>query len=318
MAGKTQAKAEAGVVAAKAGSAKPSPRLAIAPAANAIRQRATHARRHPDAGLPVSSATEAGKDPKTEQTRNASRQTIENLDEAKANEIRRQEFKAKLKEAIDKATPKPTTESQADKVMKSGAADANKTMRQELTTERDAALGPLKTAAKIEASPSAQPKPPETKLQLEQVGPAPQPVSGAAVVPAPLPPERLDYSSDRAPSEQMMAANQVTQEQLQKGNEPAFGPALEARATAEKHEATAAARYRQSESVVQTQTRVQADHTLAQGLRGMQGSRAGKIGRVIGEQLSTKNKNLAERQRITDKINEIKNRTRAEVRGYPR
>ena len=111
----------------------------------------------------------------------------------------------------------------------------------------------------------------------------------------------------------MMAENQVTPEQLQKGNEPAFGTTLQARSAAEKHEADAAARYRQSEAKVQTQARMQADHTLTQGLAGMHDTRTGKIGLVIGAQLATQGRNLAERRRITNKISEIKNRARADV-----
>ena len=36
-----------------------------------------------------------------------------------------------------------------------------------------------------------------------------------------------------------MADNDVTQDQLEQGNDPAFGPALEARGEAEQHESTA-------------------------------------------------------------------------------
>lgn len=309
--------AATGVAAGKKGPRKPataaSSRAAIAPAISNIRQRASRARRHPDPGVPVASAENAAIVPATEQNRHAARQTITNLDEAKANEIKRQEFKDKLKEAIEKATPKPKTESQADKVMKTGAADASKTMRQQLSTERDAAAGPMKSAATTEAKPSDQPKPPETRLQLEQVGPAPQAVSAAPVVPSPLPPEQLDYSSDRAPTDQMMAENSVTQEQLKKGNEPAFGPTMEARSTAEKHEASVATQYRQSEAKVQTQAQVKASTAIAQGLTAMHGTRNAQVGQVVGQQHTTKKKNEVERQRITDKITEIKNNTRTAV-----
>ena len=134
------------------------PRVAIAPAIRSIRQRAVRARHHPEAKIPVESATEAGKHPETEQIRGAAKQTVENLNEARATQIQRELFKTRLKEAIDKATPKPTTESQAEKVMKTGAADASQTMRQELAAQRESSVKPLKAAAKTEASPSDQPK----------------------------------------------------------------------------------------------------------------------------------------------------------------
>jgi hypothetical protein len=299
----------------EAAAAAPSPREAIAPAARAVRRRAAGARRHPPATTPVASAQAAAINPQTERTRTAAEQTVKHLSEAEAREVERAQFKAKLKKAIDEATPQPKTESEAEKVRKTGAKKASASLSGELARERDAAAGPLKSAAATEVAPSEQPAPPRTELQPEQVGPRPEPVSAASVVPAPLPAERLDYSSDRAPADQLMAENDVSKEQLERGNEPAFGPALEARAAAEEHEATAEARYRQSESQVQDQAQGKAQQALAQGLTGMHGERALRIGQVVGQQTGTQSKSAAERQRITDKINTIKNKTRVDVKS---
>ncbi len=111
----------------------------------------------------------------------------------------------------------------------------------------------------------------------------------------------------------MMAENNVSQQQLEEGNDPAFGPALQARSAAEKHEATAEARYRQSESKVQDQAQGAAQQALAQGLGGMHGVRESSINKVVGQQLSTKTMNAAERQTVTDNIKSIKDKTRADV-----
>ena len=293
--------------------AAPSPREAIAPAISAVRHRAAGARRHPPASAPVASAQAAAINPETEQTRSAAAQTVENLDEAEAREVERKQFKDKLREALRAATPEPKTESEAERVMETGAKDASNALRGELATERDAAAGPLRSAADTEVPPSEQPAPPKTELQPEQVGPPPAPVSAAPVVPAPLPPERLDYSSDRAPADQLMAENDITKEQLEEGNEPAFGPALEARAAAEEHEATAEARYRQSESKLQDQAQGKAQQALTQGLTDLHSERELRIGQVAGQQTDTKSKDAAERKRITDEINKIKDNTRADV-----
>ena len=321
-AGKAEAiegKAKPGGAEAKAGPTEvaepPSPREAMAPAIGAVRNRAAGHRKHPPASKPVGSAQGAAKNPKTEQTRGTAAATVVKLDAAKegTKQVKRDDFRAKLKAAIKAATPEPKSESEAERVKKTGAKTASDTLRGALTTERDTAVGPLKTAASAEVSPATQPVPPETKLELEQVGPPAAPVSAAPVVPSPLPPERLDYSSDRAPTDNLMAENDVTKEQMEQGNDPAFGPTLEARTTAETHEATAEARYRQSESKVQDKAHGDAQQSLAQGLTGMHGARALQIGQVVGQQVGTNVKDAAERQRITDKINTIKNETKADV-----
>ena len=297
--------------------AAPNPREAIAPAISAVRHRAAGARKHPPASAPVASAQAAAKVPETEQTRGAAEKTVKNLDTAAENteKVKREKFKEALRKAIDDATtPKPTSASEAKKVMETGGSEASSVLRGELATERDAAAGPLQSEdAGTEVLPSEIKSEPKTELQLEQVGPPPAPVSAAPVVPAPLPPERLDYSSDRAPTDQLMAENNVSKEQLEKGNEPAFGPTLEARATAETHEATVEARYRQSESKVQDQAQGKAQQALAQGLTGVHGARALEIVQVIGQQIGTTSKDAAERQRITNEINRIKNDTRTDV-----
>lgn len=298
----------------EAGPAAPvSPRAAIAPATRAVHQRAAKARAHPPASGPVGSAQAAAINPGTEQRRAAATQTVANLDAAKAEEVKRNEFKTKLKQAIEAATPKPKTESEADKVMKTGAAQASGALRGQLATERDAAAGPLKSAAATEVPAASQPAPPTTSLETVPVGPPPAPVSAAPVVPAPLPPERLDYSADCGPTAQVMAENNVSNEQLQEGNDPAFGPAIEARSSAEKHEATAETKYRQGESKVQNQAQTAATQALSKDLAGMHGTREQQVGKVVSQQLGTKGKDAQERQRITDTINGIKDKTRTDV-----
>lgn len=138
-------------------------------------------------------------------------------------------------------------------------------------------------------------------------------MSAASVVPADLPSEQLDYSEDRAPTDQAMAENDISKEQLAEGNEPEFNKTLESRSTAEKHEASVENRYRQSEKNVQNQAQANGEQSLAQGLTGMHDVRAMQIGQVNLQQLTTTNKDSAERQRITNQVNEIKNNTRTNV-----
>jgi hypothetical protein len=292
---------------------KPSAREAIAPAAAGVRSRATGARAHSTSpAIPVGSAQSAAIAPATEQTRGAAVATVRGLD-ADADEVRREAFKKSLKEAIDRATPQPKTESEAERVQKQGAADASAALRGELTTQKDAAAGPMQTAAKTEVSPDTQPAPPEASLEPEPLGTAPKPVSPASVVPEPLPPEQLDYSEDRAPTDNAMSEAGVTTEQLEKGNEPAFGTAIDARSSAEKHEAKAEAQYRKTEAGVQAKAHGKAQAELAEGLGDMHGVRGVKVGSVVAQQSATQAKNAAERKRITDTITGIKTATKGLV-----
>jgi hypothetical protein len=309
-------KAEGGKPGAKGVAAKapapPSPRKAIAPAIAAVRHRAKGARSHSrDPGIPVGSAQAASKAPKVEQARDSATTTVKQLQDAKTAPVARQSFKAQLKAAVDKAIQHPKTESEASHVMKAGAETASQALHGEMNTQRDQAVGQLKATA--EGGDAAAPAPAESKLVPEPLGSAPAPVSAAPVVPEPLPEERLDYSEDRAPTDQAMAEAGVTKRQLEKGNEPAFNQTINARDQAEQHEQAAPTAYRQGEAKVQDRAKHAAQAELAQGLGGMHGARALQIAGVIGQQLGTQSKEAAERQRVTDRITGIKDETRRDV-----
>jgi hypothetical protein len=294
--------------------AVPDARRAIAPAASAVHQRAHTAKRHPSAHAAVGAAQAAAIQPQTEQTRGAAVQTVTGLAEAEPQAVRREEFKARLKQAItDATTPQPTTEAQADAMRKEGGAKASQSLKADLRAERDAAVGPMEAAATTEAPVSGQPAPPVTELHVQPPGPAPARVPPDSVVPAPLPPERLDYSADREPTDRAMAQDDVTADQLKKGNDPAFTPTLDSRATAEKHEATAEAQYRGRERAVQGAAHADAAAALTQGLGGIHAGRIAHLGTVGGKQQDLKNRDALKRQEITNRITGIKNNTKNRV-----
>ncbi len=293
--------------------APPSPRMAIAPAVKAVQDRSTRAKKHGDQGVLVGSAQAAAKDPKVEATRDASVATVKTLNDAKTAKVRREKFKADLSAAIKAATPEPKTKDQAEEVMQTGGKKASNALKSSLASESDAAAGGMKGAAATEVAPS----PGGTKAEMESdaAGAKPAPVSAAPIVPAPLPPERLDYSSDRGSTDKAMAESGVTTEQLGKGNEPQFNKTLSERSAAEKHEATAEAKYRKSETVVQAQAKAGAQEELAEALGGIHGARAMRIANVTGQQNATKTKDAQERERVTKTVNDLKDKTREDVAG---
>jgi len=304
----------AGGGAAGTGSPPPSAREAVASTAKAIGQRVQTQQRHEAPGKRIGSAQAAAKVPAIEGQRAADAQTVATLDAADASkQVSRQEFRRKLREAIQNATPQPKTKEEADRVVSVGATQASGALRGTLTAERDAAAGPMKAAANTQVP--AQPLGKQSALESEQVGAPPAAVSAAAAVPAPLPAARLDYSADRGPTEQLMTENHVTQVQLQKGNEPSFGAALEARTAADQHEASVEARYRQRETGIQSATLGAMQNSVTQGLGDMHATRGDRVASVLTRQVGTSNKDTAERQRVTDRINSIKNATREGVQG---
>lgn len=292
--------------------AAPSPRAALAPLITTLRNRAHAARKHSLPRVPVASAQAAAIRSKTEQSRAAAVQTVANLAAAKTRQIKKDTFKESLKKAIDATTQTPKTESEADEVMKTGASKASSTVKGELSTQNQAAAGELKSA-NIDVPASDQQEVKEVVLKPEPLGAAPAPVTAEAAVPPPLPAEQLDYSSDRAPTDKAMADAGVTKEQLEQGNEPEFKAHLAARSDAEKHEVAAVQSYRKAEAGIREHTEQSAQTGVSQGLVSIHAARIAHIGKVVGQQQTTRDRNAAEHQRITERINEFKNQTRKDV-----
>ncbi|WP_334416722.1 MULTISPECIES: phage tail protein [unclassified Bradyrhizobium] len=295
------------------------PREAIAPAAGAIaaRARAARAREPGKAARAAAQAAHVGAITKeTELRRGIATATVSNIAAAARVEsaVDRDAFRARLKQAIA-ATKKPTSESEAERVIREGAKNASAVVSGELHTQSSQAAAPMATAA----APRAEVTPPEGSLERgvpltpEQAGAPPAPVAPDSVVPQPLPAERGDFSSERNATDQLMADNAVTQEQMQRANEPEFSAVVQERQNVEAREAQMPDELRAGEAAVRVRARSTAAGSIAQGLGELHGHRVARIGKVAGQQTTTRNVSAAERTHITGELERIKNQTRADV-----
>ena len=294
-----------------------SPRQAIAPAAAGDRARARASQAHPPADTARAAAQAGAITPATEQQRGASVATMTNISAAAAEpaQIDRNDFKAKLKEAILRSMPMPRTEDEAEEVMQQGARNASGALQGELHGQSQEAAGPIASASDpaAEVSPAGMPAVAAAPLTPEQIGEPPAAVSPASVVPPPIPAERLDYSDDRASTDQAMAENQVTTEQMQRSNEPQFSAVVQDRQGVEAREAQMPGELRAAEAGVRDQTRAGAGQSIQDGLGEIHGSRSLRVGNVAGQQTATRDADSAERTRITRELDRIKGETRTDV-----
>lgn len=256
----------------------------------------------------------------TEQARIAARRTVTKLSDDARNTTKpfdRKAFKDRLTGVINEEMTQARSKEEAEKVMNKGAANASATLGQGLKQENDAAAGGLPAAAdhKNDAAPGDQTVADTPALQPEASGPAPAPVDSTPAVPPPLPAQQLDYSADRGPTDQAMAESHVTTEQMQEGNDPAFGPVLSERANAERHEAEAAGTYRQDEAKIRAGAAGHAQAAVRAGLSGMHGVRGRELGKVAGQQQGVRATDTLKRTQIMTRITQIKSETQAAVKG---
>ena len=255
----------------------------------------------------------------TEQRTIAATKTVTQLSDARntTKPFDSKAFKDRLSSVINEDMTRARTKEEAEKAMNQGAANASATLGQGLKQESDAAAGglPAATDQKNDASADKQNVPDAPALQPEAAGSAPATVDSKPAVPPPLPGQQLDFSADRGPTDQAMAENQVTTEQMQEGNDPAFGPVLSERANAERHEAEAAGSYRKDEAKIRADATARAQGAVRTGLSGMHGVRERELGKVAGQQHGVHATDTLRRTQIMTRITEIKRQAQADVEG---
>jgi hypothetical protein len=298
--------------------ATPNLHAAVAPLAQALHQRARTARHHKlGKHESVQAAQDAAKVPHTEQVRIAATKTVDQLNDADTKPFDRAALRARLTDTINEQMTHARSKEEAEDVMNRGAAKASATLNQDLKQQRDAAAGglPAATDPRHDVAPDKQSVPDAVELRPEAAGPTLATVDSTAAVPAPLPGQQLDFSADRAPTDQAMAENQVTTEQMQEGNDPAFGPVLSERATAERHEAEAAGTYRVGEAKIRTDALTRAQVAVRAGLSGMHGVRERELGGVAAQQHGVRAADSLKRTQIMTRISQIKSETQSAVKG---
>ncbi len=110
-----------------------------------------------------------------------------------------------------------------------------------------------------------------------------------------------------------LADAQVTEDQLKKGNEPAFDQALDSKQKAEEHSAQAPPEVKAAEGAQLGQAQAGAAGTVASGLAAMHGGRAAALGGVTAHKDQAKAADEAKRAEISAHMEQVFTKTRADV-----
>jgi hypothetical protein len=297
---------------------EPSPEAAVAPAAAAVARRARDSASHQPAGAAAGNAVAAGNRPEVTQRRAAQRQGIQSADSVQTGEVSTPTFEQALRDAIQQAMPEPRSESEAQDVIQHGAERASAALGQTMGQQQTQAVGNLPAAVDEQAQPdpATMAGGDEVELAPEAVGDAPAGVSAAPVVPPPSTEAAIDTSDNRERVDAVAAESNITEEQLQRGNDPQFEATLGAREEAETNDREAPARLREAEAADRQATRERAQGAIAGGLSAFHGERAQQLNAVAGRQSGTRGLTEERKQQITVDIEAIGAAVRADVTQF--
>ncbi|MGN6522276.1 MAG: phage tail protein, partial [Actinomycetes bacterium] len=268
-----------------------------------VKSFAKHKKAHPPAASKAREAQGAALAPADDLGGQAKAAKVDTMDAQQAGSFDKKAFIAAVKAAIEAKSPKTLKE--ADDYSASGRAGEVKDEVKGLATQ-DAQGQAKDIAAATEAPPDqskAVPKP-VTPMTQEQPGEAvPIPAEGA--VPKPAPEEQVNLAAGKHQASQEMADANVTERQLAQSNEPEFQQALADKQAAAAHADAAPAAYRKEETQTLQQGKAEADAKAAEGVAGMQGSKAAAVAKLVAAKGQTKSKDEQKRAEVTAKIQAI-------------
>jgi hypothetical protein len=269
---------------------------------------------HEPAAAGASAAQGAAHAPGNDVASQAQAAQVEEMAQQQPGTFDRAAFIAAVRKAIDAAAPKNLEE--ADDFKGSGKVAAVKGEVGDLVkggkkdSEKD-----IKQAT--DAAPDTGKAEPKEVVPMKPDAPeAPSASVGAAgAIPGPRPPEETDLSQGPAEVDKQMHDADVTEEQLQKSNEPEFTGALAARQDAKAHSATAPAGYRAQEQDILAKGRTEAQVAEGMHLKGMHGSKMTALAKAHGQKDHAKSEDEAKRAKVAADIQGIYDRTKADVTG---
>ncbi len=274
----------------------------------------TVARSHPPAGKEATSAQDASVPPKDDEVAQGKTANAEKMNEAKPKEFDKEAFVKAVEQAIAEKAPKNLE--QADEF-----ADSDKPAEIKAEVQGKVGEGKSDSAEQIADTTAA---PPDTSAaETKQVVPmaadrppgTPATPDPAKATPDKLPPSATDLSAGPAGVNREMAENQVTEQQLQKSNEPAFGSALKEKKTAEKHSETTPPELRKNEAQQLRQTTAQAKGLGAAAMGAIAGRRVRTGRQVGGGKQATKATDEEKRAQVTATLQKVFDTMKTEVEG---
>jgi hypothetical protein len=184
----------------------------------------------------------------------------------------------------------------------------------QVAEEKNAIAGPLEaTAGEAEPPATGAETIAELPLEPEDPGAAPAPLNPAAAVPKPFADHEISLEKESASLDEKMAENNVTEEQLEKSNEPAFLDGLSQKREAQQKAAEAPGVYRGQEAGILGAAQAGAAEQGEAGLQGMFQAKNNALTGVLEGQGTAEIGSETEQDRIKAEFQKIYDRTKESV-----
>ncbi len=277
-----------------------------------LESAARNQKRHERPPKKVADARAAAEPPDNERSSRAQAGQIETMSRQEAKKPDRSAFLALLREKLRAIAPSNMEET--ENFRKQGKAGRLRdTLTAEVARQMDDSSRAIRSATETEPDPASVEEKPATPMPEEPADPPLPDLRARAALPLPKPEREISLERNKQQAEQLMADNDLDEEQLRKANEPQFTEALEAKHELDEHADSVPEAYRDQErSVVEDAEAAVAEDEAAAKLP-MRAERSGAKSGVRSAQQTAKQREEQERRRVAAEIQRIYQETRSEV-----
>ncbi len=242
-----------------------------------------------------------------EQASIAQANQVEEMSQQEPQEFSAETFKAMLMARIAEMQL-PENNEEADEFDEhNNIAEVNQAAVGDVNQESANAAGPIEQSTAQPPDTAAVPEREIVDLQPPNPGLQPKAVGAKVAVPNNRPESEISkpLQDEAARMDDSMSANNITDDQWARSEEPTFQEGLSQKTTAKTTTAESAVSLRNSESGILTKSGGQSDKKSAAELQAMNTQRGAAVNEVAQNQNTTATKDTTERERIAGEINGI-------------
>ena len=221
-------------------------------------------------------------------------------------------FKQQLLAKIQEIAPQSVDD--VDSFKASGqTAELKGAVSAKVDANKEVAQGPIQTAAEEPPSTDGVEAKPVTEQPPTEAGAEPPDLGAQAAAPKPKSDAEISMDDSAEEVDQKWRDADITEEKLQRANEPSFGTAIASRNQVMEQVEAAPLAIREHEAGVLAGARDEAQASAARGTGDMYGSRTEQFQQIQGEQDATRSADEVKRQEVSDKIQGIYDDTKTKV-----
>jgi len=267
---------------------------------------------HEPAEKKVGDAQSAAVPPENDRSSRAQAAQVEVMDQQEAKKPETDSFLTMLRAEIERIAPKDMDA--AEKFKKEGkAAELKNKLTSDVDKQKEDASGDIKTAAETEPDPNSVEPKQVVQMPPDPANPKQVELGSKDVLPVPKTEEEISVEENTQKADDLMAENDIDEEQLQNANEPQFDDALKSKKELDEHAAQVPDAYKGEEKAVLKESEADVEAREKDAKDQMRSEREKAKGDVKGKQDETKKKEEEERKKVADDIQGMYDETKKKV-----